>query len=248
MWMTAAGVLWGWLATDASAGGDAWRDFDVAFDGCTEFAGIGFVPWANAEPLLPPGWTLAGDAVNAIVVVRVADCDSVAVNGLWPQPGTLSQIGLTVIGPDGDADIDNYTLWYVTDHTQLHARLLLAGVDAVRECEIAYDFDPDGTGGGVLDIDVDPWWRAPDHELHGTAMVPTAPPTTFVARWWQEGWHGTALMRTEFPDIQFSEADMTLTTPAGSELADLIGDTTLTFSILDSYNAVANADMEVTVD
>jgi hypothetical protein len=247
MWTTAAAAMLGtWLSTEASAGGQL-GDFDVAFEGCTEFAGIGFVPFANAALLVPAGYTIAGDGVSAIVVVRVADCDSVTVDGHSPRSGTLSQIGITLVGPDAGADIDNYTLWYVTDNALLHARLTAAGLDSVKDDHIVYDFVPTGPDTGTLDIEVDPP-RGPDHELHGTAVVPTSTPTTFVARWWQDGPHGTVLMRTEFPDIQFSGASMTLTTSAGSALADLIGDTTLNFSILDSYNAVANAEMEVTVN
>ncbi|MEZ4240571.1 MAG: hypothetical protein R3F59_31330 [Myxococcota bacterium] len=235
--------VWPGLEASACAGSG---DFDVSFAGCTEFAGIGFVPWANAEPLVPAGYTLAGDGTSAILVVRVADCTDVSVDGHRPRAGTLSQIGLTVVG-DGGADIENYTLWYVTDNALLHAKLTAAGVDTVHDNHMLYDFVPDGTGSGTLDIEVTPP-QAPDHEVHGTADVPVSAPTTFVARWWQEGPHGTVLMESTFPDIQFSTADMTLTTPAGSELADLIGATSMTFSLLDSYNAVGSADMTVTVD
>jgi hypothetical protein len=41
---------------------------------------------------------------------------------------------------------------------------------------------------------------------------------------------------------------MTVTTPAGSELAQLIGGTSLGFAILDSYNAFDAAHMVVSVD
>ena len=100
---------------------------------------------------------------------------------------------------------------------------------------------------GALDIEATPP-RAPAHEVHGTAAVPTAAAVPFVARWWFDGPHGTVLMRTDFPAIQFGASTMTLTTPAGSDLADLIGDTSLTFAILDSHNTFALAAMEVTVD
>jgi hypothetical protein len=52
-------------------------------------------------------------------------------------------------------------------------------------------------------------------------------------------------MHSVFPQIRFSSASVTLTTPANSELAALIGGTSLQFAILDSYNGFDDALMEV---
>src|SRR6185369_17951556 len=70
------------------------RDFNVDFNTCTEFAGIGFVPAENARPLVPPQFTLAGDATNAVIVVRVADCADVVVDGHHEGRTRTSQIGI----------------------------------------------------------------------------------------------------------------------------------------------------------
>lgn len=241
-------MLWslGWalLAQDARAGS---KDFDVSFEDCTEFAGIGFVPYSNASALVPASYSLAGDGTNAIIVVRVVQCEAVSVDGKKPRATTLSQVGITVVGPDASADIDNYTLWYATDNSQLHAKLQAAGVDSVNDQHLSYSFVPDGLGGGALDIDVDPPQGA-SFVVSGTAIVPAAAPTPFVARWWKDGSHGTVSMLTDLPDIVFSSATTELATPLGGDLADLIGAETLLFPILDSYNAFATAYMEVRVD
>lgn len=235
----AVGMVASALAQDAWAG---CKDFDVTFSGCAEFAGIGFVPAANARALMPAGYTLAGDTIDAIVVARVSRCDAISVDGHAPTAGTVSQIGITIVGPDGDADIDNYTVWYVTDVGLLHGKLRSAGLPTDNDSGLSFSFS-----NGALDIEATPP-QAPEHEIHGTAVSPTAPAVPFVARWWSDVPHGTVLMRTEFPAIQFGGSTMTLTTPAGSDLADLIGDTSLTFGILDSYNTFPEATMEVTVD
>ena len=223
-------------------------DFDVTFRDCTEFVGIGLVPYAQARDLVPTAFDLAGDGVDAIVVVRVSDCDEVAFEHGHAKPGTLTQIGITIVGPDAAADIDNYTLWYGTDNRKLQRELDQAGVDAVLLDDIDYSFADDGTGTGPLDIAVEATCDLPDHAIAGTATAPTSAPTLFVARWHREGPHGDVVMETTFPDIQFSSAVTTLTTSAGSDLADLIGAASLTFPILDSYNAFTEAPMAVTVD
>lgn len=218
-------------------------DFDVDASDCTEFAGIGFVPRANAAPLVPAGYTLAGTPDNAVIVVRVARCSQVAVDGKQPAPGTVAQIGISLVGPDSTADINNYTLWYTTDHALLHAKLTAAGVDAVFENDLSYQLVASGASGS-LDA-TSGTAQTPAYEVTGSVVVPTSTPTTFTASWWANGQHGVVRSRTVFPDIRFSEASMTLTTPAGSALANLIGGTSLTFPLLDSHNAFATAHLEV---
>lgn len=221
------------------------RDFDVDVTGCSEFAGIGFVPRANAAPLVPAGYTLAGTADNAVIVVRVASCSQVAVDGKKPQPGTVAQIGISLVGPDSTADINNYTLWYTTDNALLHAKLTAAGVEAILENDVSYTLDVSG-GTGSLDAESGTA-QTPAYDVNGSVIVPTSSPTTFTASWWANGQHGVVRSRTVFPDIRFGGATTTLTTPAGSALADLIGGTSLTFPLLDSHNAFATAHLEVRV-
>lgn len=219
------------------------KDFDVDFAGCSEFAGIGFVPRANAAALVPAGYTLAGTAENAVIVVRVASCEAVSVDGKKASPGTVAQIGVSLVGGDATADINNYALWYTTDHSLLHAKLTAAGVDAIKENDLEYSLAVAG-GTGSLETSSSTA-QTPSYDVNGGVIVPTSSPTTFTASWWQNGQHGVVRSRTVFPDIRFSGASMTLTTPAGSALANLLGGTTLTFALLDSHNAFATAQLEV---
>ena len=101
-----------------------------------------------------------------------------------------------------------------------------------------------GTGSANLRIGASPP-HGPSFTACGTATLPTAPPTTFIATWWQDVGSRSVAMRTTFPAIAFGTAHMTLTTPAGSALASLIGGTTLTFALLDSVNTFATAHMTV---
>lgn len=240
--MAAIGLV---ASTQARAGA---KDFAVDFTDCTEFAGIGFVPSVNVQALVPAGYTLVPVGDDAIVVVRVVQCGGVSVDGKPAHPASLAQIGATLIGPDTSADIDNYTLWYATTDGALLGKLSAAGAPAVLDADLAYAFTPDGAGSGSLAIDASPPPQAPPFTVDGVADVPSAAPVPFVARWWAEGRHGTVTMTTDLPEIVFSSASTALETPAGSALAQVIGATTLTFAVLDSYNAFAYAHMDVTVD
>jgi len=216
----------------------------VTFSGCTEFAGIGFVPRENARALVPPAYELMGDAENAVIVVRVADCERVSVAGKNPKPGTVSQVGISIVPIDESADINNYTLWFGTNLGTLHAKLRSVGVASELDANLSYAFAPTGPGQGSLTIAASPP-QGPAYSVTGTAVVPTAPPAQFIATWWAETRQGAVRMRTEFPEISFGGSSMTLFTAPGSSLAALIGGSTLTFALLDSHNAFDDAALTI---
>jgi hypothetical protein len=230
-----------WSAGTAVQASD--KDFDVQFQDCVEYVGIGLVPAARARPLVPAEYTLAGDANNAVIVVRVANCASVAVAGKNARAARTAQVGIMLNGPDPSADINNYLLWYVTDHGQLHGALSAAGLKAGNDQQLSFVFAPtDATGPLSIDVDAASF---PPYQLAGQATAPSASPVSFVANWWFDGTQGVVRMHSVFPEIRFSSASMTLTTPANSSLSALIGGTSLQFALLDSYNSFEDALMEV---
>jgi len=218
--------------------------FGVSFADCTEFAGIGFVPAANARALVPASYALAGNSENAISVVRVAQCGAVSVDGKPPMPGTVAHVGVTVEARDASADINNYTLWFATNLGVLHGKLQALGVGSQNDQSLSYVFQPGGPTAGSLAVGVSPA-QGPGYQLSGDVIVPSSAPVPFVATWWADTNQGSVKMRTEFPQIEFSGASMTLTTGPGSQLAALIGGTTMSFAILNSYNAFDTAALTV---
>ncbi|HEY3497623.1 MAG TPA: hypothetical protein VGK73_23155 [Polyangiaceae bacterium] len=215
------------------------KDFDVDYADCAEFAGIGVVPRQNALPLVPSHYTLAGDAQNAVIVVRVASCTSSVIDGKAAGATLTSQIGISVLGEDATADINNYTLFFATNQARLHARFQGAGVDADNTNGISFSLSS-----GVLDVNSSSA-HTPTFAVDGSAATPSSPPTQFIASWWADGNHGVVRSRTVLPSIRFGGSSTVLTTPAGSALANLIGGTTLTFPFLDSYNTFASSHLEV---
>ena len=233
------------LASSTSPVWAAANDFDVDFVDCVEYVGIGFVPAARARPLVPAAYTLAGDDTNAVAVVRVTKCASVAIDGKNAKPARTAQIGVMLDVPDSTADIDNYLLWYATDLGTLHGKLSAAGVDSSVDAQLSFEFSASGPS-GPLSIDVAPP-RQPAYELLGTATVPTTQSVQFVANWFSSGAQGTLLMHTVLPSIRFSGANVTMTFAPSSALGALTGGQSLTFALLDSYNAFDSAHMEATM-
>ncbi len=223
------------------------KPLKVSFNDCTEFAGLTFVPNENVAGLVPSGFELLHltSESEAVVVVRVADCNSVRVKNGKARAGTVAQVGVTLAGPDDTSDINNYTLWYVTDNRDLARELSKMGVPAEYSDDIGYHFSG-GNGSGQFDITVSAD-EAPDFEVSGTATAPTDPAVPFVASWWYETCHGRVQMRTELPEIQFGASAMTLNA-LESDLEEVVGDSPVGFPGLDSYNTFQNAEMVVTVD
>jgi hypothetical protein len=216
------------------------RDFDVSYEECSEFAGIGYVPTANARPLVPAEFTLAGDATNAVIVVRVADCSNAIVGGQALGPTRTAQIGLSLVGPDQTAYINNYTLAFSTNQPLLRAKFTAAGVSA----DVAKQLDYLLSDSGELSI-TSKSPHTPTFAVTGRATPPESDPVEFIASWWAKGPNGVIQARTVLPDIQFGAASTTLTSPKQTSLAALIGGTSLVFPALDSYNVFPSAALAV---
>ncbi len=215
------------------------KDFDVQFTDCTVFAGLARVSMTRARALVPAQYTLFDDEGSARMVVRVAKCESTVVDGHQKGTTLVSHIGIGLVGPDTTVSLNNYTLWYATNNALLHARLTAAGVNADKSNAVSLTYV-----GGTLNVSSSSS-HTPSFVVTGPAALGTGAPAPTSASWWDNGKRGAIRSRTVLPVIQFGTATTLLTTPAGSELADLIGGTTLTFPVLDSYNLFPSGTMEV---
>lgn len=225
------------------------RTLSVHFEDCTEFAGLTPVPIGNVRDLVPSHYEIAGETDGVgIVVFRTASCDGVSIDGGRARPGIVAQVGVNVVPPTGTGDINNYTLYYATNSVHLFARLIIAGVHARFVPGLVYEYTPDGTGtGGDLFIDV-PRPRNAAYELSGpeSEPLPGDPGFPFVANWWRFAWQGDVVMETTIPNIRFGDASgVTVTTDAGSQIAQILGGTSANFPVLSVRGVFASADMEV---
>jgi hypothetical protein len=228
------------VATTASA--LAKEPLHVDFADCSELASITPLPVAQARTVVPADLALAGDGTVAPFVVRVARCAAVSIDGVATGPGTVAQLGVSIVSPDGTGDINNYVAWYYTTSHTLAQRLRALGIPAEWVPDLTYQL-----AGGTLHIEVD----HPGHPTFAiTAQVvepgPAAVP--FTANWWTETGPFLTKMSTPIPVIRFGGASTTLTTPANGALGRLLGTPVLSsFPYLDSFNRFPAAPMTVSV-
>lgn len=241
-------VLGLWTALSTSAQATGLVPFDVVFSDCTEYVGTAPVSQTEALARVPAGSTLAltqdGDAQ---IVARFVDCGSIEVDGGLARPGRISQIGI-VLDLQGTS-IVNYTLQYATDNVRLWARLRLAGLPAVFDRNLGYELTDNGDDTSTLDVDVVAR-RISNHELVATNVGTPSIPIPFVATWLYDGFRGTVDTTTTLPDIVFFfGAGGTLSTPASTDLAALLGGPSVSFGFpfFDSFNAFSTAEMTVSV-
>jgi hypothetical protein len=232
-------------APEAQAGQAA---FKVSFMNCTEFAGEGYVSLTIAQKLVPPGYTITkASPGQAPIVVRMTNCASVQVNGGPSQATTIAQIGVNIVSPDGTGAINNYMALYVSNNPQLVASFQKAGVPATLDPQIAYEYTPSDSGGGVLYGAVSPREFGPFF-LYGTETDP--PPNSgqpFVTNWWY-GADAEIRQQTTFPTILFGGSSVALYTSATSPLGQLIGGNVYSnFSVLAARGVYASARMVVTL-
>jgi hypothetical protein len=226
------------------------RSFTVHFSGCTEFVGWGPISLAEAQPLVPAGYLIAGAAKGqAAIVVRATSCQGVTLGQSSAQPTELSQIGINLVAPDGTGDINNYTVIYVTNNRALAEHFQNAGLPAVFDPQLTYEFTPDSSGtSGQLYVTA-AGEELPAYFLFGTETDP--PPNSqqsFLANWWFTG-HGSKMKQsTSFPVISFGTAAVTLYTSNTSLLGNLIGgNTDSNFSFLSVRGVYPAATMTVTI-
>jgi hypothetical protein len=222
-------------------------DFEVDFEACREVANVGLLPTANARPLVPEEFTLVGENDELTpFVVRTVHCDSIAVDGKLPKPGNIVQIGVLILAPEGDGDINNYTLYFDTSNLRLALRLALAGVNAswVPTLQESLDEEPDGSGD--YEFAVPPPFQ-PRMAFAGPVGAPVGGPIPFVANWWRHSFGDTVKMSSTFPELFIADNDVVLTVPPGSQLAQLIGATEVSdWPVLKLFDTFPSAHMVVT--
>jgi len=184
---------------------------------------------------------------QAAIVVRATSCQGVAVGQSPAQPTELSQIGINLVAPDGTGDINNYTVIYVTNNQALAEHFQTAGLPAVFDPELAYEYTP-----GPMETSGELYVAAsaqglPAYFLFGTENEP--PPNSqqsFLANWWFTGHGGKMKQSTSFPVISFGTAAVTLHTSNTSLLGNLIGGNTASnFSFLSVRGVYPTATMAV---
>ena len=204
--------------------------------------------FARASALVPSSFTTLPAGSTAAVVVRATSCTGAMVDGHRAGPTIISQVGIEIVPPDSTGDINNYTLIYVTNNTELTKAFEQAGLPAVFDPTIAYEFTYDSTAqAGELYVQA----AGPDlpaYFLTGTESDPAGGGSDFKANWWYKGPAGVIKQATDFPSIAFGPANVSLHTSRTSLLGQLIGgNTDADFHFFPVRGVYSSAHMEVTV-
>lgn len=220
-------------------------EFSVEFTGCSELASVGLMSYETARARVPAEFTLAptADPTKARFVARIAGCDELTVDGHDVGGGIVAQIGIGIVAPEGDGVVNNYTLYYDTDSFELALKLRGAGVSARFVPGLEYDVDESA---GTLDIHV-PFPSGARYDIESSIVPPTGAGIPIVANWWEKRgpFPVVVKMNTQIPSIQLGRAMSELRARPFSPLRPLIGGSTMTFPVLDSYNKFSTAHMDV---
>lgn len=224
------------------------NDFNATLKNCTELIGFGPVPYAAARAVVPASYTLPSFGPSAAgIVVRASRCEAASADHSAERPAIVAQAGIAVIPPDGTGDINNYTLLYSTNHERLWQNLIQAGLPAVFDPALAYEFTPDSTGHGEVYAAISPIVQ-PAWFLTGAADPPPADGAPVVANWWFNGGRGVIKMATSIPSISYGAASFALHTSKNGLLGGLIGgNTDASFVLFNARGAFSTGNMAVTV-
>jgi len=219
--------------------------FAVEFSGCVETIGVGLVSTASAQALLPAGFHLAGEGRPVTpMVARTAHCEGITVDGERTKGGSIVQLGVVIAPPQAGAFIDTYALWYYTTDAKLAHQLRKAGMNAQHVPTIEYDYAPSPAATQPFSVKV----RKPGDptlSLTGTVAPSPGPAGFFVANWWNLGTGGLLKMTTTVPSINTGGANLILSTDAGDALGQLLGGPLAAFAILQQFNTLHAAHMDV---
>ncbi len=224
-------------------------DFRVAFSNCEEFVGEGPVALQAAQRLVPQDYAVtASSPGEAPIVVRMTRCEAAKVDGTRAMPTIISQIGISIVSPDGTGTLNNYMLVCVTNNPFLAEALDRVGVPASYDPTITYEYTRNPTGNGGVLYGAVPNANVPAYFLHGTETEP--PPNArrlFVANWWHgKGDRQRVRQQTAVSALSFGPASITLYTSTFSVLGQLVGGNAYgNFSMLAFRGVYDSAEMVV---
>lgn len=224
-------------------------DFEAAYVGCDEFAGVGLVPLANVADLVPDDYIIIEPIPGlAIVVAQAGSCDEISVDGEHSQPGVFAQFGVAVVPPLAPGNGDFYQLFFTTTHQKLASRLRRLGVNARHASQLSFEI---ADGPTTLAVDV-----PKPHDLAFTLDGPItrpdpllpANPTSVFNYYAQTERYGNVLQQNVVEGIRFGEGSGVVLTAVGDELEAIIGGEFLVFPFFSKPEIFDEADVTVQTD
>lgn len=222
-------------------------DFEAAYVGCDEFAGVGVVPIANVLHLVPDDYVVIEPFPGAaIVVAQSGSCDEISVDGAWAEPGVFAQFGVGVVPPLTPGNGDFYQLFFTTTHAKLASKLKKLGVEAKHSNQLSYEISAEPE----LAIDV-PKPNKLAFSLDGpiTLPDPLAPSTSAVFNYYAQSKQGSnVLQQNSVEGIRLGEGSGVVLTAIGKDMEDIVGGEFLVFPFFSSPEIFDQAAVSVQAD
>lgn len=224
-------------------------DFKGRYKNCDEFAGVGFVPYANVAALVPSEFiVIEAQPGLAIAVAQTGSCDNIRVKGHNGGPGVFAQLGVAIVSPDGTGDSNFYQLMFATTNARLAVNLRRTGANARFTPHLSYELTDNDT---QLDVFV-PRPLPLAWSLNGPITPPdpeSAPnPVTVFNYWSQSRHHGTVRQANEVNGIRLGQGEQVTLTAIGPALEAIIGSSTLSFPLFSSPETFDVAKLTVTTN
>lgn len=219
--------------------------FTANYVNCDEFAGVGVVPLANVEDLVPDDYTIIEPFPgNAIVVAQAGSCEEISVEGDYEKPGKFAQFGVAVVPPLTPGNGDFYQIFFSTDHNKLAKRLDELGVRAKHVPQLSFEF----AAGPTLAVDV-PKPNKLAFELDGPITLPDplapANPTSVFNYYAQTNYNGNVLQANVVEGIRFGEGSGVVLTAVGEEMEAIVGGEFLVFPFFSNPETFDEAEVSV---
>ena len=190
---------------------------------------------AVPEPYVPS--SLSGEADRADVVLLVAECGALDLDGRTVAGRTVVDAGVVIESPDFSGGVHLYQLWHLSDAPAISERMAAVGVRGGHVGDLAVE----DAGAGPLEraTATVPWATSP-FDLAVDAAVSGS--TFATATWWHRGPHGVVRLRYGFPRNSTQTGTGRVNARAGTPLAALIGGTQA-----DGFGAIGRLDFAGTV-
>lgn len=216
------------LPSPASAGGEVFVK-----DDCHELIAVVPVPENRLAGQVPSRFRPLATAGMANVYVRTASCERLGVLGRELRPGLVAQASVELVSPDGRQNVDGvaccswYILFWVTDNPDVAAWLregtgLASKVQYVEDLSLTYDR---ATGGAYV-FRAGPPTPSP-FEIHAVAGVPAPHDHHIEFAYWAEKDGGAVKIHGTSDTLRFGTAAGAVLPQAGSDLAQLIGESAI---------------------
>ena len=222
-------------------------EFDAAYVGCDEYAGVGPVfAIDRLRELVPDDYTVIEPFPGAgIVVAQAGDCDDIEIEGRSFGPGIFAQFGVSVVPPSTPGAGDFYQLAYATDNPRLASKLRRLGVNARFVPRLTYQISDDD----FLTIEVPrPFDFA--FRIEGPIIPPdpaAAPAPTTVFNYYAQGRRrfGNVNQQNVVEGIRFGAGPDVVLVPIGPEISALSGGAPIAFPFFSAPEVFDRADLMI---